>query len=437
MRLYSTRKQAPVVSFQEALFAGQAKDGGLYMPETFPVLRENELAVLAELSYRELACELGLKFLGGEIGKADLEAVMAQAYSFEPKLQELEPGLYCLELFHGPTLSFKDFGAQFMAKTMGHFAAGRNQKLTILVATSGDTGSAVAHAYHRVEGIRIVLLYPSGKVSVLQERQFTTLGDNVQALEIQGTFDDCQALVKQAFTDAELQKKLRLSSANSINIGRLIPQSFYYVWAVTRVCARLRQEAVVCVPSGNFGNLTAGMFARKMGLPLRRFIAGVNANAVIPEYLDTGSYRPRPSLQTLSNAMDVGAPSNWERIRDLYGDSHERIKQELWSTSVDDASTAEMMRESYQRWSYVADPHTAVGLRAVERFKMQFPETKNCAFVTLSTAHPGKFVETVNEALSLSYELPERLQAVMRQEKKALLMPNNYATFKDFVWHTE
>jgi len=435
MRLYSTRKGAPSATFRQALFAGQAPDGGLYMPEFFPPIGREELKKFARLSYSALAAELASKYMGDEIEAPALEVIMAGAYNFEPELKELEPGLYCLELFHGPTLSFKDFGARFMAHTMAYFAAGGEQELTILVATSGDTGSAVAKAYHRLKGVRVVLLYPSGKVSALQERQFTTLGVNVYALEVQGTFDDCQGLVKKAFSDAELNARLALSSANSINIGRLIPQSFYYVWAAAKAYERYGQEVMVCVPSGNFGNLTAGVFAKKMGLPLSRFIAAVNANAVIPEYLETGCYRPRPSRQTLANAMDVGSPSNWERICDLYGNAHSRIKQELWSASVDDQLILRMMRESYERWSYVADPHTAVGMQALLWFKAAFPEVDKNVFITLSTAHPGKFVETVNQALNMNYKLPVELQAVMQSEKQARYMPNDYAKLKEFLWY--
>jgi len=432
----STRGSAAPATFREALFRGQAPDGGLYMPEGLPSLTAADLESLSDLSYPELAYEMGHRLLGDEITDAGMVAITQAAYFFAPRLQPLQDDLHVLELFHGPTCSFKDFGAQFMAKAMGHFAREGSRPLTILVATSGDTGSAVAHAYHHLEGIRIVLLYPSGKVSPLQEKQFTTLGDNVQAIEVHGTFDDCQAMVKQAFADEELSGKVSLSSANSINIGRLIPQSFYYVWSVARRMKDGLDSVMVCVPSGNFGNLTAGFFARRMGVPIEMFVAAVNANAVIPEYLETGCYRPRPSIRTYSNAMDVGAPSNWERIRNLYDDDHERIKSVLWSTSVDDKCTVTRMQRTYEHYHYIADPHTAVGLEAVERCRRQVPRTAESAFIGLSTAHPAKFNEVVELALGIPAELPQPLQEVMNKEKNALPMGNRYAELKEYLWHS-
>lgn len=432
----STRGAAGSVTFREALFRGQAPDGGLYMPRDLPQLQRVDLEALSSLSYPDLAYELGRRLLGDEIDDAGLAAITRAAYFFAPRLHCLQQDLHVLELFHGPTCSFKDFGAQFMAKAMGHFARDRSDSLTILVATSGDTGSAVAHAYHHLEGIRIVLLYPSGKVSPLQEKQFTTLGDNVQAIEVQGTFDDCQAMVKQAFADGELAAKVRLSSANSINIGRLIPQSFYYVWSIAQRLRDGSDSLVVCVPSGNFGNLTAGLFAKRMGVPIRSFIAAVNANAVIPEYLETGCYRPRSSIRTYSNAMDVGAPSNWERIRNLYHDDYERIKSVLWSTSVDDECTLTRMQRTYERYHYIADPHTAVGLEAVERYRGGAAVSSGSSFISLSTAHPAKFNEVVELALGKPAELPQPLQEVMSKEKNALPMGSRYAELKEYLWHT-
>ncbi|GMV37192.1 MAG: threonine synthase [Fimbriimonadales bacterium] len=432
----STRGNAAPASFRDALFRGQAPDGGLYMPQDLPTLTTADLDSLARQSYPELAYELGRRMLGDEIDDAGTAAIAQSAYSFAPQLHELRNDLHVLELFHGPTCSFKDFGAQFMAKAMGYFARDGSRPLTILVATSGDTGSAVAHAYHHVEGIRIVLLYPSGKVSPLQEKQFTTLGDNVQAIEVQGTFDDCQAMVKQAFADEELSVRVRLSSANSINIGRLIPQSFYYVWSVAQRRRDRSNSVMVCVPSGNFGNLTAGFFAKRMGVPIEMFVAAVNANAVIPEYLETGTYRPRPSIRTYSNAMDVGAPSNWERIRSLYEDDYERIKAVLWSTSVDDECTVIRMQQTFERYHYIADPHTAVGLEAVERIRRQVPRTAESAFISLSTAHPAKFNEVVELALGKPADLPQPLQEVMTKEKNALPMGNRYTHLKEYLWHT-
>jgi len=432
----STRGSAAPVTFREALFRGQSPDGGLYMPQGLPALTTADLRSLASLTYPELAYELGRRLLGDEIDDEGMADITQAAYWFAPRLEPLQHDLHVLELFHGPTCSFKDFGAQFMAKAMGHFARDESNSLTILVATSGDTGSAVAHAYHRLEGIRIVLLYPSGKVSPLQEKQFTTLGDNVQAIEVQGTFDDCQAMAKQAFADGELSERIRLSSANSINIGRLIPQSFYYVWSVSQRLKDGIDNVVVCVPSGNFGNLTAGFFAKRMGVPIEMFVAAVNANTVIPEYLETGCYRPRPSVRTYSNAMDVGTPSNWERIRYLYDDDHGRIKSVLWSTSVDDECTLTRMQRTYERYHYIVDPHTAVGLEAVERCRQQVPLAAKSAVVSLSTAHPAKFNEVLELALGKCAELPEPLQEVMSKEKNALLMGSHYAELKEYLWNS-
>jgi len=435
MILHSTRGAAPSTDFRGALFQGQAPDGGLYMPDSLPVVDLERFRRLARFSYKDLAAALVEVLLGDELGEADRISIVEQAYSFEPVLRPVGGPFYALELFHGPTLSFKDFGAQFMAKCMGHFIKEGGEEITILVATSGDTGSAVAHAYHKVDGIRIVLLYPSGKVSPLQEKQFTTLGDNVDALEIQGTFDDCQALVKRAFADGELSRKRRLSSANSINIGRLVPQSFYYFFGVLNLDVR-PEDVVICVPSGNFGNLTAGLFAGEMGLNPRQYLVAVNRNKVIPEYLKSGEYRPRPSIRTLSNAMDVGDPSNWERIRHLFGDDADRIRARLYSDSVEDTTTLQRMWREYEGSGYVIDPHTAVGFEVAQRYYAGGAVPVNSPCIILSTAHPGKFKETVVEALGFDYELPEALKALQHRGKMSTPLSSRYQDFKDYLWHT-
>lgn len=432
MNLYSTRRQAPMVTFREALFAGQAPDGGLYMPTAFPTLPINTLTPLTD--YRELVLVVLEHLLGDELSPRGLETIVGQAYPFAPALAEIDESTSILELYHGPTLSFKDFGAQFMAKSMGWFLRDENREITILVATSGDTGSAVAHAYHRVEGIRIVLLYPSGKVSPLQEKQFTTLGDNVHALEVDGTFDDCQSLVKTAFRDRNLAENARLSSANSINIGRLIPQALYYFWGVLVLRSRYNQEVLVCVPSGNFGNLCAGLFAGQWGLPVVQYVAAVNANSAIPEYIQTGVYQPRPSLHTLSNAMDVGNPSNWERIQTLFDDDYSRIRQKLWSTSISDDETLDTMRTIHKRAHYIADPHTAVGLAAAERFRQENRAPQTQPILVLSTAHPAKFQEVVQQALGVEIPLPQMLQDCLLKEKKVTRLANSYDELKEFIW---
>ncbi|MBN1478706.1 threonine synthase [candidate division KSB1 bacterium] len=434
MRLYSTRKNAPVVSFHDALFRGQAPDGGLYIPEKFPVLDTTILASFAGKDYKEIAYYVLSQLLADEFTSEGLVDVIQDAYSFAPGLVHLDAITNTLELFHGPTLSFKDFGARFMAKSMGYFIRKKNREITILVATSGDTGSAVAHAYHHIDGIRIVLLYPSGKVSRLQEKQLTTIGDNIIALEVEGAFDDCQALVKRAFNDQQLGENLTLSSANSINIGRLVPQSIYYFWAVFQMIATHGDNVLVCVPSGNFGNLCAGLFANQMGLPVKHYIAAVNANAVVSEYIETGAYKPRPSIRTLSNAMDVGNPSNWERIRELYKDDYQTISERIWSTSVSDDKTVEAMQRTFAECQYIADPHTSVGLEALRRYRRICSENAHTPAIVLSTAHPGKFQETVHEALGIDIALPAALQESLTKEKQTIKMRNRYDDFKDFLW---
>ena len=434
MELYSTRQQAPQVNFRQALFTGQAPDGGLYMPTVLPELSAHEIDSLASKSYLDFTIQMTEVMLKPELTPTAVETILSRAYNFAPVLKKLDEYTFCLELFHGPTLSFKDFGAQFMAQCMGHFIAESGEEKIILVATSGDTGSAVAHAYFNVEGIRIVLLYPSGKVSPLQEKQFTTLGGNIQALEIQGTFDDCQALVKQAFKDREIQSKRALTSANSINIGRLIPQSFYYAWAISQIQSDYSQNPLICVPSGNFGNLTAGMFAHSMNFSVQLFIAAVNANAVIPEYLETGRYVPRRSVRTLSNAMDVGDPSNWERILTLHNENYETIKNILWSTSVSDEATKDSISSVHEEFEYVIDPHTAVGFEAVRRFRRQRAWASTVPIVVLSTAHPGKFYEIVNETLQREIDLPVQLLELTDKKKESILLSNDYHKFKEYLF---
>ncbi len=433
MKFYSTRDTTIAVSFKDALLRGQAQDGGLYMPQQLPSYKKADMLRLAKLNYQELAFELTKSFLS-ELNESEIEKIITNAYDFQPKLYQLNNHIICLELFHGPTLSFKDFGAQFMAQSMCHFNRDNDRELTILVATSGDTGSAVAHAYHGIEGIKVILLYPGGKVSPLQEKQFTTLGENITALEVNGTFDDCQALVKQAFSDTDLRRKKRLTSANSINIGRLIPQSFYYFWSGLFLVGRGHKEMIFCVPSGNFGNMTAGLFAGEMGLPVQLYIAAVNNNTVIPEYLETGKYRARPSVQTLSNAMDVGNPSNWERIRDLYGDDYQKINKRLCSSSVNDDLTIESIKYNYARYHYIVDPHTAVGLEAVRRYMKKVPESVEMPFISLSTAHPGKFLEIVQKALEMKIKLPDVLARLSRVQGKKTEISTSFSQFKEFVW---
>ena len=370
-----------------------------------------------------------MKFLWG-----DLDKIIKDAFTFSPVLHSLDDKAYCLELYHGPTLSFKDFGAQFMSHLMHYFSKNNSETTTILVATSGDTGSAVANAYHNLDGFRVVLLYPSGNVSPLQEKQLTTIGGNVTALEVEGTFDDCQALVKTAFNDQDLNAQMKTSSANSINLGRLFPQSFYYFWSVLQIWKQHKQDVTVIVPSGNFGNLTAGIFADQMGLYVDKFIAAVNSNDIVPTYLKSGEFKPRPSVTTLSNAMDVGNPSNWERIRTLFGDDYLKIKAYLWAQSVTDDLTIQSIQDIYNQYKYIIDPHTAVGFKVSKTYFQQNKDKADSPYVVLSTAHPGKFPEIVSKALGTEIQLPDALVKIQLQEKQSIKMRADYDAFKQFLY---
>ncbi len=433
MKFVSTHGETDVTGFTRALFRGQAPDGGLYIPVKFPRITEEELEIISAYSYIRLAEFMIEKCLPSDIDSGLAEHIIENAYDFGPELKQIDDDLYILELFHGPTLSFKDFGAQFMAKTMAALNPAKDRLTTILVATSGDTGSAVAHAFYNVPGFRVVLLYPSGKVSKLQEQQLTTIGGNVHALEIKGTFDDCQRLVKKAFSDQDLNSKLLLSSANSINVGRLIPQSFYYVWAITTLMEEPDDGLVVSVPSGNFGNLTAGLYAETMGLPVEQFIAAVNTNRVVPDYLESGAYESRPSVKTLSTAMDVGDPSNWARIRALYRDDWKTIRNHLWSSSVDDPAIRETIREIYEDLYYLLDPHTAVGVQALKRFRQQNRAHRSTKAIVLGTAHPGKFEDIVSDVIGQDTELPQALKEAMKKPKQSLILKPDYQKFVEFL----
>jgi threonine synthase len=404
MILESTRGQAPRVSFADAVLSGLAPDGGLYLPTEFPQIGLDELAAWRALPFTELAVRLAARFLEPEFDRDTIERLVRGALDFPVPTVEVEPGRFVLELFHGPTLAFKDFGARFLARFFSHLVNERDGRATILVATSGDTGSAVAHGFYQVPNVQVVVLYPKAGVSRFQEAQMATLGGNVTALRVPGTFDDCQRLVKRAFVDPSL-RELRLSSANSINIGRLLPQSFYYVASYLAVVPTPGDPVVFSVPTGNVGNLTAGAIAWRSGLPVARFIAATNANAVLPEYLETGVYRARPSVATLSNAMDVGDPNNFPRLQALFGGSLARMREHLSSTSVDDAITRRTIGEVYRRTGYLFDPHGAVGWAAGERFAGEIG--RGCPLVTLATAHPAKFGEAIERELGFVPALPD------------------------------
>lgn len=433
MRYRSTGKVAQLTSLRGAVLRGLAPDGGLYMPVEIARRTPEELEEFRRLPFTEVCFRVARPFAGPELPEEVLWQIVSEAINFPVKLVSLSPGLHILELFHGPTLAFKDFGARFMARLMGYFVRDETRQLTVLVATSGDTGSAVAHGFLEVPGIRVVILYPSKRISEAQEKQFTTLGQNITALEVAGTFDDCQRLVKSAFCDAELNKRAFLTSANSINIGRLLPQMFYHV-AAYRQLPVASVPLIVSVPSGNFGNLTAGIFAKRIGLPVARFIASTNANDVVPEYLRTGEFRPRPATPTFSNAMDVGSPNNFPRLLDLCRNRLEYVQREIWGHGSTDAETLQAMKSIHERYGYIADPHTAVGILGWEAYRREHPEPTQG--LVLATAHPAKFAAVVERAIGSAPPLPERLAAHLQKPKLAQPISADYADFREFLHST-
>jgi threonine synthase len=442
MKFASTRNPDLEVTFREAVFRGLAPDGGLYQPTTMPDLREviaglagsglSSSASLRPRSTAEIGAALTAALFSPEISEEAAVRICRGAFTFDPALVHLTDDISILELFHGPSCAFKDFGASFLAAVMEEFLTVESSRAVILTATSGDTGSAVARAFYGRDNIEVVILYPSGRVSPLQEKQLTTLGGNVTALEVRGSFDDCQRMVKEAFVDGPLNERLGLTSANSINLGRLIPQAFYYVYGWTRLKPEDRGDgAVFCVPSGNFGNLTAGVMAWQWGLPVKRFIAATNINKVVPEYLESGVYSPRPSLHTLSNAMDVGDPSNFERLKSIFGGDLFLMREAIEGVSITDEETRETMRRVHGETGMFLDPHTALGIRAAE----------NCLasglvkgpIVTLATADPGKFLEVVEEATGVRPLLPERLAKVLDLPKISVPVGNTGTELKKFL----
>jgi threonine synthase len=431
MQLYSTNHKAPDVDLKEAVLKGLPPDNGLYMPYKLDPLPKKFWDHLKGYSFTEMAYHIATHLIGEDVPASELNKIIQDAYTFDAPL--IEVGDYSmLELFCGPTLAFKDFGARFMGRLMGYFLRDNDREVNILVATSGDTGSAVAHGFLNVEGIQVTILYPKGKVSDIQEKQFTTLGANITALEIDGTFDDCQALVKQAFLDTELNGKLTLSSANSINIARLIPQSFYYVYAY-RQLDDPSLPLYFSVPSGNFGNLTAGLFAKRMGLPVTKMIAANNANDVFTLYYEKGRFQPKTSVKTLSNAMDVGNPSNFMRMMDLYGNDLEKVHEEIAAYAFNDEQTAECIRKVHNDYNYVMCPHTAVGYLGMEEYVME--QDLNPLYVNaviVSTAHPVKFGETVEPLIGERVSIPARLQSIINGKKQSLSMPADFDAFK--IW---
>ena len=430
MRYRSTSGKAPLTSLRGAVLRGLAPDGGLYMPAEIARHSPQELEEFRGLPLTEVCYRVVRPFTGAELPEEVLWQIVSESVNFPVKLVSLSPGLHVLELFHGPTLAFKDFGARFMARLLGYFVRGESRQLTVLVATSGDTGSAVAHGFLGVPGIRVVILYPSRRISEAQEKQFTTLGENITALEVAGSFDDCQRLVKQAFSDEELNKRAFLTSANSINIGRLLPQMFYHV-AAYRQLPVASVPLIVSVPSGNFGNLTAGIFAKRIGLPVTKFIASTNANDVVPQYLLNGKFEPRAGIATISNAMDVGNPNNFPRLLDLCRNRLESVQKEIWGHGATDEETLAAMKMIHERYNYIADPHTAVGVLGWEAYKREHPEPAQG--LVLATAHPAKFADVVRRAIGSAPPLPDRLAACLERAKLSLAFPSSYADLKQFL----
>lgn len=425
MKYYSTRDKSHSTPFslKDAAFAGLAPDGGLFIPESIPQIDMAEVERLAELSYADMAIYLA-QTVFDDIPAEDMDRLVRDAYDFPIELNSIAEGLYNLELFHGPTYAFKDFGARFMGRMLGYLGDG--EQITILAATSGDTGSAVAHGFYGVENVRVVILYPDGKVSPLQEAQMTTLGGNIHPLKVAGNFDDCQRLVKTMFKDKDLRSKVRITSANSINLLRWLPQSFYYFYAYCQWKKKTGKDSpVVVVPSGNYGNLAAGMFAKRMGLPVKSFVAASNANDVVPEYLVTGDYRPRPSVRTVANAMDVGDPSNFERMLWLCDDSYESMTSEIKGFSCTDAQILDAIREIYDSYGYVSDPHSAVGYLATRHYSADG--------FWLSTAHAAKFCEVIQQAIGRTPELPSGLADAVERERVFTEISSKDSDLVDFL----
>ncbi len=434
MKYYSTKNKNFKVSFRDAVLKGIAPDGGLFMPEEIPEFEENFFKNISDLSLKEIAFLVSKKIFGSDIETIELKNIIDSSITFDAPLVNISDNINILELFHGPTLAFKDFGARFMANTVACLNRDEEKEINILVATSGDTGSAVANGFFKVDGINVVLLYPSKKVSKIQEQQLTTLGENITALEVHGTFDDCQSLVKKAFADNELNSKITLSSANSINIARLLPQSFYYFNAYARVKDK-NLPTVISVPSGNFGNLTAGLIAKRMGLPVQKFIAATNSNDVFTKYIDTSVFETKPSVKTLSNAMDVGNPSNFERILDLYNHNHQKIKDDIFSKSFSDEETVGAIKKVHSKYKYVIDPHGAVGFLALENFISE-TKNKNGNGIVVETAHHSKFADIVENALNIKPDVPERLAKCLSKEKRSIEISKEYNDLKEFLLST-
>jgi threonine synthase len=432
MLYYSTNHKVQPVTLSEAVIKGLASDNGLFMPERIIPFEKDYFETIHNRSFQEIALDVATNFFGEDINPAHLKEIVFDTLSFDCPVVEVMPDIWSLELFHGPTLAFKDVGARFMARLLRYFLQGNQKVVNVLVATSGDTGSAVANGFLGVEGIHVFVLYPKGKVSEIQEKQFTTLGQNITAIEIDGTFDDCQHLVKTAFLDIQLNELMTLTSANSINVARFLPQSFYYFNAYARlkeIGALQNKELIFSVPSGNFGNLTAGLFAREMGLPVKKFLAANNENDVVFEYLKSGAYEPRPSVETIANAMDVGTPSNFARVLDLFESSYTKISDAIAGFRYSDNEIRQVIKNVYKDTGYLVDPHGACGLAALNDFLQP-----SQIGVFLETAHPAKFTETMETIVGKgNVPMPDKLAAFLSGERKLVSLPSRYEEFRSWL----
>ncbi len=429
MKLYSTKHQSPDVTLKEAVFKGLPEDNGLYMPYVIPRLPDSFFEGIEKLSLQEIAFEVA-KALIDDVPEDRLKKIVYDTLSFEVPVVNVHDTIYSLELIHGPSHAFKDFGARFMARLMSYFLEEDRREINILVATSGDTGSAVAQGFYQTPGVKVTILYPSGKVSDIQEKQLTTLGHNITALEIQGNFDDCQRLVKTAFLDKEVTSRVNLSSANSINIARLIPQSFYYFHAYAKL-KHLGKPLAFSVPSGNYGNICGGLIAQRMGLPIYRFVAATNANDVIPRYLHSGKFEPKNSIPTISNAMDVGNPNNFPRLEEIHDKDFQKIVHNIVGKSYSDAATKEAINSVFEKYHYAMCPHSAIGYLGISDFLKE--EKKDLIGVFLATAHPAKFLDVLDGPVAASVQIPVRLQEVQKKTKESILMSNQYEDLKRFL----
>ncbi|UCH64685.1 MAG: threonine synthase [Ignavibacterium sp.] len=431
MLYYSTNKKSPEVDFRTTVLKGLPPDNGLYMPKHIPEMPTEFINALPNLTLQEISFQVANAFLSEDLSEDNLREIIKEAFNFDAPLAGLNNNLFTLELFHGPTLAFKDFAARFMAKLMGYYVEQSGKELTILVATSGDTGSAVASGFLNVPGTRVFLLYPGKKVSHIQEQQLTTFGHNITSLEIEGTFDDCQKITKRAFLDSELDKRFTLTSANSINITRLIPQSFYYFYAYAQARKINGDPVVISVPSGNLGNITSGLIAKRLGLPIMKFVLSSNVNDVVPKYLKTGTFEPAATIKTISNAMDVGNPSNFVRIQALYSNSIKSLREDVCGFSFNDSETINAIKEVYKKYNYVMDPHGAVGYLGLQSYLQQINENVNGIFI--ETAHPAKFFDTVEDVIGTKVEMPESLKLVLQKKKRVVKLPDSYSSFKEFL----